>query len=158
MALVVMKRIICLNRIVMHMRVCARSPAVTYFFVENADTDATSGNHLSETSGVVLGPTFQRNKQNFALETDTPMEISGVVAQFDRVAYRARFEAHPSLRGRANNYRATAVDQKNGAVEKLLVPRQRNRKFFAATRGRQQAAASQIGYRDIDHINRTAML
>jgi hypothetical protein len=156
--MVVRKRIICGNLIVMHTRVCALSAAVTYFFVQNADTDATGGNHLSETSGVVLGPTFQCNKQNFALETDTPMEISGVVAQFDRVAYRARFEAHPSLRGRANNYRATAVDQKNGAVEKLLVPRQRNRKFFAATRGRQQAAASQIGYRDIDHINRTGML
>src|SRR5260370_14802001 len=83
-ALVVMKRIICRNRIVMHIRVCARSAAVTYFFVQNADIDATGGNHLSETSGVVLRPTFQRNNQNFASETDTPMEISSVVAHLDR--------------------------------------------------------------------------
>jgi hypothetical protein len=157
-AMVVMKRIICGNRIVMHMRVCALSAAVTFFNVQNADTDATRGNHLSETSGVVLGPTFQRNKQNFALETDTPMQISGVIAQFDRVAYRARFEAHPSLRGRTNHDRALAIDQKDGAVEKLLVTRQGDRELLAATRGRQQPAAGQIGYRDIDHINRTAML
>jgi hypothetical protein len=109
MAWIVMKRIICRNRIVMHMRVCVRSASIAYFFVQNADPDAAGRNHLSEPSGVVLRPTFQRNKQNFALETNTPMEISGMVTQFDRVAYRARFEAHPSLRGRANHYRAPAV-------------------------------------------------
>jgi hypothetical protein len=156
--MVVMKRIICGNRIVMHMRVCALSAAVTFFYVQNADTDATRGNHLSETSGVVLGSALQRNKQNLALESNTPMQISGVIAQFDRIAYRARFEAHPSLRGRTNNDRALAIDQKDGAVEKLLVTRQGDRELLAATRGRQQPAASQIGYRDIDHINRTAML
>jgi len=51
-----------------------------------------------------------------------------------RLSSAVRRRIHRS--GRANNYRATAVDQKNGRRRKVLVPRQRNRKFFAATRGR----------------------
>jgi hypothetical protein len=38
------------------------------------------------------------------------------------------------------------------------VTRQRDRKLLAPARSRQQPAPRQIGHRDIDHIDRTAML
>jgi hypothetical protein len=86
------------------------------------------------------------------------MQIPGVIAQFDRIAYRTWLEAHPSLRGGANNDRTLAVDQKDGAVEQLLMARQRDRKFLAPVRRRQQPAPRQIGYGDIDQIHRAAVL
>ena len=44
------------------------------------------------------------------------------------------------------------------AVEQFLVARQRDSEFLATTRRRQQPAARQIGHRDIDHVDRAAML
>lgn len=84
---------------------------------ENADTDAPRGNHLSKAGGIVLGPVFDRNEESLTLEADAPVKVSRVIAQLDCVRYRARFETHPSLRRRTNNYRTFTVDQKDSAVE-----------------------------------------
>jgi hypothetical protein len=154
----VVKMIVCSGTVVIHWPAVFVGTLVAFLFIQNADADAARGNHLAKPGSVVLGPAFERNEQNLALETDAPMKISGVIAQFDGIADRARFEAHPSLSGRANDDRALAIDQKDGAVEQLLVTGQGDRKFLAGARRRQQPAPRQIGYRDIDHVNRTAML
>src|SRR5277367_1204940 len=83
------------------------STAVT-IFVQNTDADPALRNHLSKPGRVVLGPALQRDKQNLALETDAPMQVSGMIPQFDGVADRARLEPHPSLGRGAHDDRAFA--------------------------------------------------
>ncbi len=88
---IVMKMILFSDRAFIDLRAAFDAP-VPHFFVQNADADAARGDHLAEARGVVLGPAFQRNKQDLALEANPPMQISGVIAQFDRIAYRTRLD------------------------------------------------------------------
>jgi hypothetical protein len=152
------KPVFCGCRTVNHLRSFFAGVPIAFIFVQNADADPARGDHLSKPSRVIFGPALQRDKQNLALETNTPTQIPGVIAELDGVSDRARLEAQPSFRGRADDDRALAIDQKDGAVEQFLVTRQRNRKFFAPSCGRQVPAPRQIGDRNMDEINRTAML
>src|SRR5947209_16204258 len=68
------------------------APAVAFLFFQNTDGDAVRGYHLSQPRGVVFRPAFQRNEENLALETYPPMQVAGVITEFDRVTDRARFE------------------------------------------------------------------
>ena len=84
------------------------STAVT-IFIQNTDAYTTLRNHISKPGRVVLGPALQRDKQNLTLEADTPMQVSGMIPQFDGVADQ-RGSGHPSLGRGAHDDRAFAVD------------------------------------------------
>src|SRR6185437_16466271 len=94
--------------------------AAIVFLVQNADTDSASRNHLAKLVGVVLGLALECDKQTLALEADPPMQVSGVIAQFDGVADRAWLKAHPSLGRGAHDDRTFTVDQQNRPVKQLL--------------------------------------
>src|SRR5260221_3090881 len=85
--------------------------AVVLFLIQDTDGDPPCRNHRVETRRIILEPAFHCHEQHLALKANSPLQISGVVAQFYRVADGARLQPHPSLGRRPHNDGPFAVDQ-----------------------------------------------
>ena len=70
-----------------------------------------------------------------------------MVAEFDRIADRARLQPQPALGGRTHHDGAVIVEQQHRAVEQLLVARQRDREVLSAPRRARELAPLELGAR-----------